>query len=209
MNNIRIIIANLFIYLPYSITDFIYQKLLKHIQKKYISRNIEVWGRNSISLKYLVMGLSDLDLSLLFSQKEDISKKLLLSIHRPGPIQGGAVHPFVKRKAGKEPVQYPHPLLESCLERTLGVPIFQEQLMQIAMTVGGCTGEDADLLRRAMGSKRGLERIESLRETLYAGMASHGLDKATSDRIYAMVLYIPALILWLNIDRLATIKIYW
>jgi error-prone DNA polymerase len=73
------------------------------------------------------------------------------------------------------------------LERTLGVPVFQEQLMQIAMTVGGCTGEDADLLRRAMGSKRGLERIESLRGTLYAGMASHGLDQATSDRIYAMI----------------------
>jgi error-prone DNA polymerase len=110
-----------------------------------------------------------------------------IAMIRPGPIQGGAVHPFVKRKAGKEPVQYPHPLLESCLERTLGVPVFQEQLMQIAMTVGGCTGEDADLLRRAMGSKRGLERIESLRETLYAGMASHGLDQATSDRIYAMI----------------------
>ena len=110
-----------------------------------------------------------------------------IAMVRPGPIQGGAVHPFVKRKAGKEPVRYPHPLLEGCLERTLGVPIFQEQLMQIAMTVGGCTGEDADLLRRAMGSKRGLERIESLRETLYAGMASHGLDQATSDRIYAMI----------------------
>ncbi len=110
-----------------------------------------------------------------------------IAMIRPGPIQGGAVHPFVKRKAGKEPVQYPHPLLEGCLERTLGVPVFQEQLMQIAMTVGGCTGEDADLLRRAMGSKRGLERIESLRETLYAGMASHGLDQATSDRIYAMI----------------------
>ena len=110
-----------------------------------------------------------------------------IAMIRPGPIQGGAVHPFVKRKAGVEPVQYPHPLLEGCLERTLGVPVFQEQLMQIAMTVGGCTGEDADLLRRAMGSKRGLERIESLRETLYAGMESHGLDRATSDRIYAMI----------------------
>ncbi len=110
-----------------------------------------------------------------------------IAMIRPGPIQGGAVHPFVKRKAGKEPVEYPHPALESCLERTLGVPVFQEQLMQIAMTVGGCTGEDADLLRRAMGSKRGLERIESLRETLYSGMAAHGLDRATSDRIYGMI----------------------
>jgi error-prone DNA polymerase len=110
-----------------------------------------------------------------------------IAMIRPGPIQGGAVHPFVKRKAGLEPVVYPHPALEECLKRTLGVPIFQEQLMQIAMTVGGCSGEDADLLRRAMGSKRGLERIESLRATLYAGMAEHGLDGDQADRIYRMI----------------------
>ena len=110
-----------------------------------------------------------------------------IAMIRPGPIQGGAVHPFVRRKAGLEPVEYPHPALEECLKRTLGVPIFQEQLMQIAMAVGGCSGEDADLLRRAMGSKRGLERIESLRETLYTGMAKSGLDTATSDRIYTMI----------------------
>lgn len=110
-----------------------------------------------------------------------------IAMIRPGPIQGGAVHPFVRRKAGVEPIEYPHPALEACLSRTLGVPVFQEQLMQIAMTVGGCTGEDADLLRRAMGSKRGLERIESLRDTLYRGMAESGLDQATADRIYAMI----------------------
>ena len=110
-----------------------------------------------------------------------------IAMIRPGPIQGGAVHPFVRRKAGLEPVEYPHPALEECLSRTLGVPIFQEQLMQIAMTVGGCTGEDADLLRRAMGSKRGLERIESLRETLYRGMEASGLDVATADRVYTMI----------------------
>jgi len=110
-----------------------------------------------------------------------------IAMIRPGPIQGGAVHPFVKRKAGLEPVVYPHPALEECLKRTLGVPIFQEQLMQIAMTVGGCTGEDADLLRRAMGSKRGLERIESLRTTLYEGMATHGLEGEQADRIYRMI----------------------
>lgn len=110
-----------------------------------------------------------------------------IAMIRPGPIQGGAVHPFVRRKAGLEPVEYLHPALEECLERTLGVPVFQEQIMQIAMAVGGCTGEDADLLRRAMGSKRGLERIEKLRETLYSGMARSGLDEATADRIYRMI----------------------
>lgn len=110
-----------------------------------------------------------------------------IAMIRPGPIQGGAVHPFVRRKAGLEAIEYPHPALEECLQRTLGVPVFQEQLMQIAMAVGGCSAADADLLRRAMGSKRGLERIESLRETLYAGMAKNGLDRATSDRIYGTI----------------------
>lgn len=110
-----------------------------------------------------------------------------IAMIRPGPIQGGAVHPFVKRKAGLEPVQYPHPLLEQCLERTLGIPVFQEQIMQIAMAVGGCTGEDADLLRRAMGSKRGLERIDSLKDTLYRGMRESGLDDDTADRIYGTI----------------------
>jgi error-prone DNA polymerase len=110
-----------------------------------------------------------------------------IAMIRPGPIQGGAVHPFVKRKAGREPIQYPHPALEECLERTLGVPVFQEQIMQIAMAVGGCSAEDADLLRRAMGSKRGRERIESLRETLFRGMAANGLDPQSAGRIYSMI----------------------
>ena len=110
-----------------------------------------------------------------------------IAMIRPGPIQGGAVHPFVKRKAGLEPIQYPHPALEECLERTLGVPVFQEQIMQIAMAVGGCTAEDADLLRRAMGSKRGRERIESLKETLFRGMAQNGLDPEGAKRIYSMI----------------------
>ena len=110
-----------------------------------------------------------------------------IALVRPGPIQGGAVHPFVRRKLGAEPVSYAHPKLIPALERTLGVPVFQEQLMQMAMAIGDCTGEDADLLRRAMGSKRGLERIESLREKLYAGMAGNGLTGAAADDIYAKI----------------------
>jgi error-prone DNA polymerase len=110
-----------------------------------------------------------------------------IALIRPGPIQGGAVHPFVRRKLGQEEVTYPHPKLEPVLERTLGIPVFQEQLMQMAMAVGECTGEDADLLRRAMGSKRGVERIESLREKLYAGMASNGLVGQAADDIYARI----------------------
>ncbi len=110
-----------------------------------------------------------------------------IALIRPGPIQGGAVHPFVRRKLGYEEVTYPHPKLEPVLERTLGIPVFQEQLMQMAMAVGECTGEDADLLRRAMGSKRGVERIESLKEKLYAGMAKNDLVGQAADDIYARI----------------------
>ncbi|MCU1638128.1 MAG: error-prone polymerase [Microbacteriaceae bacterium] len=110
-----------------------------------------------------------------------------IAMVRPGPIQGGAVHPFVRRKLGEEPITYLHPKLVEPLERTLGVPVFQEQLMQVAMAVGGCTGEDADLLRRAMGSKRGIERIESLKTKLYAGMADNGIIGDVADDIYGKI----------------------
>lgn len=110
-----------------------------------------------------------------------------IALIRPGPVQGGAVHPYIRRKTGKEEVTYLHPKLEPVLERTLGIPIFQEQLMQMAVAVGNCTAEDADLLRRAMGSKRGVEKIGRLKAKLYAGMAENGLDEATADVIYAKI----------------------
>lgn len=110
-----------------------------------------------------------------------------IALIRPGPVQGGAVHPYIRRRTGEEPVTYLHPKLVPVLERTLGVPLFQEQLMQMAVAVGNCTPADADLLRRAMGSKRGVERIESLKERLYAGMAENGIDPETADTIYAKI----------------------
>ncbi|MDQ1111056.1 error-prone DNA polymerase [Microbacterium testaceum] len=110
-----------------------------------------------------------------------------IALIRPGPIQGGAVHPFVRRKLGQEEITYVHPKLEPVLARTMGVPVFQEQLMQMAVAIGNCSAEDADLLRRAMGSKRGLERIDSLRETLYAGMAENGLVGQVADELYAKI----------------------
>ncbi|WP_282838117.1 error-prone DNA polymerase [Microbacterium flavum] len=110
-----------------------------------------------------------------------------IALIRPGPIQGGAVHPYVRRKVQGETVTYAHPKLEPVLERTLGIPIFQEQLMQMGMAVGDLTGEDADVLRRAMGSKRGIERIESVREKLYAGMERNGLTGEVADDIYAKI----------------------
>jgi error-prone DNA polymerase len=110
-----------------------------------------------------------------------------VALIRPGPIQGGAVHPFIRRKLGEEDVTYLHPKLEPVLERTLGVPLFQEQLMQIAMVVGNCSGDDADLLRRAMGSKRGIEKISSLKQKLYDGMAANGITGDLADEIYLKI----------------------
>jgi error-prone DNA polymerase len=107
-----------------------------------------------------------------------------IALIRPGPIQGGAVHPYIRRRTGKDEITYPHPLLKPVLERTLGVPLFQEQLMQMATSVGNCTTADADLLRRAMGSKRGVEKIERLRSKLYAGMEANGIEPEVCDEIY-------------------------
>jgi error-prone DNA polymerase len=107
-----------------------------------------------------------------------------IALIRPGPIQGKAVHPFIRRRAGEEPITYLHPKLQPVLERTLGIPLFQEQLMQMAMAVGGIDGGEADLLRRAMGSKRGLEKIGSLKTKLYAGMADNGITGDLADEIY-------------------------
>jgi error-prone DNA polymerase len=111
-----------------------------------------------------------------------------IALIRPGPIQGGAVHPYVRRATGREEVDYAHPSLEPVLSRTLGVPLFQEQLMDMARTLGDCTRDEADLLRRAMGSKRGVERIESIKEKLYTGMADKGLVGAEADAIYLKIL---------------------
>ena len=111
-----------------------------------------------------------------------------IALIRPGPIQGGAVHPYVRRATGVEPVTYVHPDLVPVLERTLGVPLFQEQLMAMAVALGDCSRDDADLLRRAMGSKRGVERIESVKQTLYAGMARRGLVGDVADAIYVKIL---------------------
>src|SRR6478752_2356910 len=111
-----------------------------------------------------------------------------IALIRPGPIQGGAVHPYVRRATKREPVDYAHPSLVPVLERTLGVPLFQEQLMDMARTLGDCTRDEADLLRRAMGSKRGVERIESIKQKLYEGMERKGLVGAEADAIYLKIL---------------------
>jgi error-prone DNA polymerase len=107
-----------------------------------------------------------------------------VALIRPGPIQGGSVHPYIRRRNGKEPVTYLHPLLEKSLAKTLGVPLFQEQLMQMAIDVAGFTPGEADQLRQAMGSKRSRQRMERLRDRLYEGMAERGITGEVADTIY-------------------------
>ena len=98
-----------------------------------------------------------------------------IALIRPGPIQGGSVHPYIRRRNGREPVTYPHPLCEKALSRTLGVPLFQEQLMQLSMDVAGFTASEADSLRQAMGSKHSRERMAALQERFRAGAAELGV----------------------------------
>ena len=106
-----------------------------------------------------------------------------VAIIRPGPIVGQMVHPYMKRRAGREPVQYPHPSLEPILRRTLGVPLFQEQLLRVAMVAAGFTGGQAEELRRAFGFKRSERRMAEIEVTLRDGMARRGITGAPADQI--------------------------
>jgi error-prone DNA polymerase len=107
-----------------------------------------------------------------------------VALIRPGPIQGGSVHPYIRRRNGVEEVTYLHPLLERSLAKTLGVPLFQEQLMQMAIDVAGFSAAESDRLRQAMGSKRSLSKMEALRARLYAGMRERGIVGEVADAIW-------------------------
>jgi error-prone DNA polymerase len=106
-----------------------------------------------------------------------------IALIRPGPIQGDSVHPYIRRRHGREPITYPHSILEGPLKRTLGIPLFQEQLMQIAVAAANFTPAEADQLRRAMGSKRSDARIDAMRQRLYDGMESNGITGPPADEI--------------------------
>jgi error-prone DNA polymerase len=110
-----------------------------------------------------------------------------IALIRPGPIQGDSVHPYIRRRHGTEPITYPHPRLEAPLKRTLGIPLFQEQLMQLAVAVADFTPAEADQLRRAMGSKRSRDKIETMRIRLYDGMAANGITGAVAEEIYEKI----------------------
>jgi error-prone DNA polymerase len=107
-----------------------------------------------------------------------------VALIRPGPIQGQSVHPYLRRRSGEESVRYPHPSTEPILEKTLGVPIFQEQLMELARVCAGFDGSQADRLRQAMTHKRSAEAMGRLRDEVYAGMASNEIVGAAADEIW-------------------------
>ncbi len=107
-----------------------------------------------------------------------------VALIRPGPIQGQSVHPYLRRRNGEEPVRYPHPLTEPILKKTLGVPVFQEQLMELARVCAGFDGGQSDRLRQAMTHKRSDREMAKLADEVYAGMAANGIVGAAADEIW-------------------------
>jgi error-prone DNA polymerase len=111
-----------------------------------------------------------------------------VALIRPGPIQGGSVHPYLRRHDGLEDAAMPHESMRPALGKTLGVPLFQEQMMQLAIDCAGFAPDEADRLRQAMSAKRAPERIEELRQRLLDGMAERGIGPAVAEDIYAKIL---------------------
>jgi error-prone DNA polymerase len=107
-----------------------------------------------------------------------------VALIRPGPIQGHAVNPYIRRRRGDEPVTYLHPRLEPILHRTLGVPLFQEQLMEMAVAVAGFSPAEADELRQAMAAKRSELRMMKLKSRFYAGMKENGITGSAADQLF-------------------------
>ncbi len=107
-----------------------------------------------------------------------------ISLIRPGPLQAQMVRPYLKRREGREPVSYLHPLLEEALRETLGVIVFQEQVLKVARDLAGYTAGEAELLRRALSHKRAGERVEGFRERFVAGALARGVDGGTARRVF-------------------------
>lgn len=110
-----------------------------------------------------------------------------IAIVRPGPIQGDMVHPYLRRRDGLEPVSYPSPAVQQVLERTLGVPIFQEQVIKLAMVAAGFTGGEADQLRRAMANWKSTGELRQFEQRLIDGMLARGYSAEYAQRIYQQI----------------------
>ncbi len=118
--------------------------------------------------------------------KPQIYNDLIVSISliRPGPVQGNMVHPYLRRRAGVETVSYPHPLLESALEETLGIILFQEQVIKVARDLAGFTAGKGELLRRALGGKRPEKDVEKLRETFMDGAVQKDVPVEIAEQVF-------------------------
>ncbi|MCZ7469420.1 error-prone DNA polymerase [Agrobacterium sp. O3.4] len=116
--------------------------------------------------------------------KEFYDLVIQVAIVRPGPIQGDMVHPYLRRRQGKEAVLFPKKELESVLGKTMGVPLFQEQAMRIAMDCAGFTADEADQLRRAMATFKNVGTISKFREKLVTGMVERGYEQEFAERIF-------------------------
>ena len=116
-----------------------------------------------------------------------------VALIRPGPIQGGSVHPYLRRRDGLEPVTYDHPVLEKSLGKTLGIPLFQEQLMQIAVDAAGFSGREADALRRAMGSKRSPAKMAALKARFFEGCSTtNGIGSDVAEKLWNKIVAFAA-----------------
>ena len=116
-----------------------------------------------------------------------------VALIRPGPIQGGSVHPYLRRRDGREPVTYDHPVLERSLGKTLGIPLFQEQLMQIAVDAAGFSGTEADSLRRAMGSKRSPAKMAALKARFFSGCwATNSIEQDVAESLWQKIVAFAA-----------------
>src|SRR5205823_10423860 len=110
-----------------------------------------------------------------------------VAIIRPGPLQGNMVNPYIRRRQGREPVQYAHPLLEPILKETLGVILFQEQILRVAIAAAGFSPSAADMLRRAMSRARSSADMEKLREPFVSGARAKGVDDVTANEIFRQI----------------------
>lgn len=116
-----------------------------------------------------------------------------VALIRPGPIQGGSVHPYLRRRDGAEAVEYDHPVLERSLGKTLGVPLFQEQLMQICVDAAGFSGREADAVRRAMGSKRSPAKMAAMRERFFEGCwSTNRIGEDVAERLWQKIVAFAA-----------------
>src|SRR5690606_1691870 len=107
-----------------------------------------------------------------------------ISLIRPGPVQGDMVHPYLRRRLGVEPVRYPHPLLQPALEETLGVVLFQEQVLKVAHDLAGFSGGQGEQLRRALGAKRAVDEIERFYSAFVDGALAKGVEQTMAGAVF-------------------------